>query len=157
MSDLFTGFNTTLPTVTIVVVGVSHWLASNIFWFGPLAVAVAIGLYLWGRTPNGRLRLDGFWLKLPVVGNLVTQLAVAQVTRSLATLLAGGITLVESWEIASESITNRELRRRSSSILSMIREGRPYGELGVCQLDSGPRFGYGWSGRALGKLARDAR
>jgi type IV pilus assembly protein PilC len=55
-------------------------------------------------------------------------MSVAQATRSLATLLAGGITLVESWEIASESITNLELRRRSSSILPMIREGRSFTE-----------------------------
>jgi type IV pilus assembly protein PilC len=62
------------------------------------------------------------------VGNLMTQLAVAQVTRSLSTLLAGGITLVESWEIAAEAITNRELRSRSSAILPMLREGRSFTE-----------------------------
>ncbi|MEJ7712343.1 MAG: type II secretion system F family protein [Pyrinomonadaceae bacterium] len=128
MSDLFTGFNTDLPTVTVVVVGVSHWLASNIYWFGPLVIMASIAFWLWARTPKGRLGLDGFWMKLPIVGKLVTQIAVAQVTRSLATLLAGGITLVESWEIASESITNRELRRRSSEILPMIREGRSFTE-----------------------------
>jgi type IV pilus assembly protein PilC len=54
--------------------------------------------------------------------------AQARRSRPLATLLAGGITLVESWEIASESITNLELRRRSSSILPMIREGRSFTE-----------------------------
>ncbi len=43
-------------------------------------------------------------------------------------MLAGGITLVESWEIAAESITNRELRRRSTQILPMIREGRTFTE-----------------------------
>lgn len=128
MSDLFSGFNTSLPTVTVVVVGLSQWMAGNLLWFGPLTIAAAFGFWLWARTPRGRLALDGFWVKLPVVGNLVTQLAVAQVTRSLATLLAGGITLVESWEIASESITNRELRQRSSSILPMIREGRSFTE-----------------------------
>lgn len=128
MSDLFSGFNTSLPTVTVVVVGISQWMSSNLLWFGPLAVAAGVGLGLWARTARGRLALDGLWVKLPVVGNLVTQLAVAQVTRSLATLLAGGITLVESWEIASESITNRELRRRSSSILPMIREGQSFTE-----------------------------
>jgi type IV pilus assembly protein PilC len=74
------------------------------------------------------LRVDSFLLKIPLAGNLVIQLSVAQATRSLATLLAGGITLVESWEIASESITNRELRRRSSEILPMIREGRSFTE-----------------------------
>ncbi len=128
MSDLFTGFGTNLPTVTIVVVGVSQWLASNIYWFGPLVIVASVVFWLWARTPKGRLGLDGFWMKLPIVGKLVTQIAVAQVTRSLATLLAGGITLVESWEIASESITNRELRRRSSEILPMIREGRSFTE-----------------------------
>jgi type IV pilus assembly protein PilC len=41
-------------------------------------------------------------------------------------LLAGGITLVESWEIAVEVITNRELRRRSATVLPLIREGRSF-------------------------------
>jgi type IV pilus assembly protein PilC len=59
---------------------------------------------------------------------LIKQLAVAQMTRSLATLLAGGITLVESWEIAAESITNKELRARSSATLPMIREGQSFTE-----------------------------
>jgi type IV pilus assembly protein PilC len=65
---------------------------------------------------------------VPLAGRLLVQLAVAQAARSLATLLAGGITLVESWEIASESITNRELRRRSAAILPLIREGRSFTE-----------------------------
>ena len=55
-------------------------------------------------------------------------LAVAQGARSLATLLAGGITLVESWEIAADSITNLELRRRSAAILPLVREGRSFTE-----------------------------
>src|SRR6185503_16613759 len=85
-------------------------------------------LFLWSRTAAGRMKIDSMLLKLPLVGSLVVQLSVAHATRSLATLLAGGITLVESWEIAAESITNRELRRRSSAILPMIREGRSFTE-----------------------------
>src|SRR5207253_4436593 len=65
---------------------------------------------------------------VPIIGTLLIQVATAQATRSLSTLLAGGITLVESWEIAAESITNRELRRKSSDILPMIREGRSFTE-----------------------------
>jgi type IV pilus assembly protein PilC len=128
MSDLFTGFGTELPTVTQIVVGLSNWLSSNIFWFAPLFIGGTVVLFLWSRTATGRLKVDAFLLKIPLAGNLVIQLSVAQATRSLATLLAGGITLVESWEIAAESITNRELRRRSSSILPMIREGRTFTE-----------------------------
>ena len=128
MADLFTGFGNELPTVTQIVVGLSTWLSSNIVWFAPLFIGGTVVLFIWSRTPSGRMMIDAFLLKIPLVGNLVIQLSVAQATRSLATLLAGGITLVESWEIAGESITNRELRRRSSSILPMIREGRTFTE-----------------------------
>ncbi len=128
MSDLFTGFATELPTVTQIVVGLSNWLSSNVFWFAPLTLGGAVALFLWSRTKQGRMKIDAFILRLPLAGSLAIQLSVAQATRSLATLLAGGITLVESWEIAAESITNRELQRRSSAILPMIREGRSFTE-----------------------------
>ncbi len=128
MSDLFSGFGTELPIVTQIVVGLSTWLSSNVIWFGPLFIGGTAAIFLWSRTKSGRLAVDAFILKIPLAGNLVVQLSVAQATRSLATLLAGGITLVESWEIAAESITNRELRRRSSDILPMIREGRSFTE-----------------------------
>ncbi len=128
MSRLFEGFGQSLPFITLVVVGLSNWMASNLWWFGPAVVAGGVGAFLWSRTPAGRLFVDRTLVKLPIVGQLLTQLSIAQVTRSLSTLLAGGITLVESWEIAAEAITNRELRARSSAILPMIREGRSFTE-----------------------------
>src|SRR6266851_10398233 len=102
MKDLFAGFGNELPMVTQIVLGFSKLLAGNIIWFGPLVIGVAIVLFLWSRTEPGRITIDGFLIKIPLAGNLIIQLSVAQATRSLATLLAGGITLVESWEIAAE-------------------------------------------------------
>lgn len=126
MSDLFAGFGNDLPTVTQIVLGLSHWLTGNLFWFGPLVVIGSVAFFIWSRTPSGRLTIDAFLLKVPLVGKLLIQMSASQAARSLATLLAGGITLVESWEIAAESITNLELRRRSSAILPLIREGRSF-------------------------------
>lgn len=126
MSSLFEGFNRELPAVTKIVIGISHFASTNFYWLVPTIIVAVIALYVWTRTPSGALNLDRFLLKLPIVNQLIRQLAVAQMTRSLATLLAGGITLVESWEIAAESITNKELRARSSATLPMIREGRSF-------------------------------
>jgi type IV pilus assembly protein PilC len=126
MSTLFEGFNRALPTPTLIVIGISHFASNNFYWFMPSLIIGAIALYLWTRTASGGLALDRFLLKLPIVSVLLRQLAIAQVTRSLATLLAGGITVVESWEIAAESVTNKDLRRRSSATLPMIREGRSF-------------------------------
>jgi type IV pilus assembly protein PilC len=129
MSSLFKDFSKTgLPMLTQVVVGISNWVTSNLFWFGPLLLISATAFIVWSRTPGGKLTIDRTILKIPIIGGLLIQVATAQATRSLSTLLAGGITLVESWEIAAESITNRELRRRSSAILPMIREGRSFTE-----------------------------
>jgi type IV pilus assembly protein PilC len=128
MSDLFAGFGGELPTVTKIVLGISGWLTGNVLWFAPLLIITVAVVLIWIRTPSGRLQRDALMVKTPLVGSLLIQLSVAQAARSLATLLAGGITLVESWEIAAESITNLELQRRSSAILPMIREGRSFTE-----------------------------
>ncbi|HEX8198013.1 MAG TPA: type II secretion system F family protein [Pyrinomonadaceae bacterium] len=126
MATLFSGITAgrSLPLLTRVVVSISNAVAGNFWWVFPLAIATIAGLYFWSRTEGGRLFFDRFFLKIPLVGNLIVQMTTAQVSRSMATLLAGGITVPESWEIASESVTNRELRRRSRSVLSSVREGR---------------------------------
>jgi type IV pilus assembly protein PilC len=128
MSELFVGFGNNLPTITRIVLALSNWMTGNVFWFAPLLIIVVAGSFLWSRTPPGRLMIDRFMLRLPLVGRLLVQMTTAQASRSMATLLAGGITIVESWEIAAESITNLELRRRSSAVLPLIREGRSFTE-----------------------------
>jgi type IV pilus assembly protein PilC len=126
MATLFKGIsqNRALPTLTVIVVSFSNAVAANFFWVTPLAIIIGVGIYAWARTPGGRLFFDRIKLRTPLIGKLTTQMTAAQVARSMATLLAGGITVPESWEIASESITNAELRRRSEEVLPMIREGR---------------------------------
>ncbi len=128
MSQLFEGFGKSLPTITLFVIGLSDFIAGNIYWLGPALIGGSLALYIWSRTPSGQLSIDRLLLKLPIVSQLIKQLSIAQVTRSLSTLLAGGIPLVESWEIAGEAITNKELRARSTAILPMVREGRSFTE-----------------------------
>src|SRR5713226_2094064 len=105
MSDLFAGFGNNLPTVTVIVLALSGWITHNAIWFVPTLIVGSVGLFLWSRTPSGRLTIDRFLLKLPLAGKLLVQMTTAQAARSLATLLAGGITIVESWGFAAESIT----------------------------------------------------
>lgn len=130
MSKLFLDLSKdrALPTITIIVTAFSNVVASNFFWIAPLAVIAGIGTYVWSQTTAGRLFFDRMFLRVPLGGRLIVQMTTAQMARSMATLLAGGITVPESWEIASESITNAELRRRSEAVLPMVREGRSFTE-----------------------------
>lgn len=130
MSDLFEGLSTSqgLPTVTLVVLTISKTLAENVWWFLPLLLVLVTALIIWLRTASGKLVLHKLLLRVPLVGNLIKQMTAAQLSRSLSTLISGGITVPDSWDISSQSITNLELRRRSQSVLPMIREGRSFTE-----------------------------
>ena len=130
MSDLFKGLsaNRGLPTVTVVVLAISNAVAANVWWLLPLILIVVGALVLWLRTENGRLILHKLLLRLPIAGTLIRQMATAQLARSLSTLLSGGITVPDSWEIAAQAINNMELRRRSQLVTPMIREGRGFTE-----------------------------
>lgn len=142
MSDLFKSLsaNRSLPTITLAVLWLSNNLASNIWWIGPLLIIVGLALFVWLRTDSGRLLLHKFLLRLPVAGALIRQMATAQLARSLSTLLAGGITVPDSWEIASQALNNLELRRKSQTVLPMIREGRGFTEA-LQQADWIPELG----------------
>ena len=130
MSDLFKSLsaNRGLPTVTVVVLAFANGISGNILWLLPLVIIIGLALYVWLRTPSGKLLLHRALLKIPIAGQLIRNMATAQLSRSLSTLLSGGITVPDSWEISSQSINNLELRRRSQSVLPMIREGRGFTE-----------------------------
>jgi type IV pilus assembly protein PilC len=130
MSDLFKGLSTKngLPTLTVVVLTISSTVANNIWWLLPMFLILVFATVIWFRTPPGKLLLHKFLLKLPLVGNLIRQMTMAQLARSLSTLLSGGITVPDAWDIASQAINNLELRRRSQGVLPLIREGRGFTE-----------------------------
>lgn len=130
MSDLFKGLsaNRGLPTVTVVVLSISTGVAGNAWWLIPLLLIGGVALYIWLRTESGRLLFHRLLLRIPIAGSLTKNMATAQLSRSLSTLLSGGITVPDSWEIASQALNNLELRRRSSAVLPMIREGRGFTE-----------------------------
>ncbi len=130
MSELFKSLNAKqgLPTVTVIVLSVSTTLSNNIIWIAPLLLVLGVFLYIWLRSPSGKLILDNLLLRVPLGGTLLRQVTTAQLARSMSTLLSGGITVPDSWDIASQAINNLELRRRSQAVLPMIREGRGFTE-----------------------------
>lgn len=130
MSDLFKSLsaNRGLPTVTVVVLSVSNFISGNIIWLLPLLIVVSLAIYVWLRTTSGKLLLHKFLLRIPIAGQLIRNMGTAQLARSMSTLLSGGITVPDSWEISSQAINNLELRRRSQAVLPMIREGRGFTE-----------------------------
>ena len=105
-ATLFAGLGAELPLPTRVVIGLSNGLVR----FMPF-VLVGIGAFVFGmrayyNTPNGRMAMDRLLLKLPVMGNLMRKIAVARFCRTLATLLASGVSILEALEITAKTAGN---------------------------------------------------
>jgi type IV pilus assembly protein PilC len=122
-SEFFTDFNSELPLLTQIVVGLATFMRRNALWiFGGAFVGGVFG-FRWLRTAVGRDVRDRILLKIPVVGGLLQRFAITQFTRSLATLLGGGTPLVPALENASEAIGNGFVSRRVASVVEKVREG----------------------------------
>jgi type IV pilus assembly protein PilC len=125
-SSLYDNIGGELPPITKFVVAVSSAVKANIYWILPALLIAGASFYSWRKTENGRRTIDRWILKIPIVGDLIKQLTMAQFSRSMGTLLRGGITVVESFQIGLQSIANRELLRSTEPALSKIREGKPF-------------------------------
>jgi len=70
------------------------------------AVAIIIGLKVWHGTPQGRFVIDTVILKLPVLGILMRKIAVGRFTRTLGTLIASGVPILEGLDITAKTSGN---------------------------------------------------
>jgi len=124
---LFTGFGAKLPLLTQMIVGVSGVVRS----YGLLvAVGVVIAVLLaraWLVSPAGRRSWEGLILRLPVIGPLVAQYAMARFCRMLGTLLAAGVPLINGLNVARRSLGNQILVDAVSNSIDLVKEGKPLG------------------------------
>jgi type IV pilus assembly protein PilC len=90
--------------------------------FTSLAALIA-GTLLWFRQPAQRKRLHAGILRLPYFGALARKFATAQVSRTLATLLSGGIPLVNALDIAARAVGNRSIADGLFIVAKQVREG----------------------------------
>lgn len=123
VTHIFEEVQQSLPPPTIVLIAISNFL-KNFWWL--LGVAI-LGLFLviraWLRTEPGRLIYDRIKLKMPLFGGLSQKTAVARFARTLATLLIGGIPLLDSLNIVKNIVGNKVLSKAIDSTAGRIRQG----------------------------------
>ena len=123
VTSIFASLGQQLPWYTRLLIFISDTLAG--FWWLILALVVG-GIYAfrrWKNTVPGRLRWDTIRLKLPVFGRLNLLVAVARFSRTLATLLASGVQLLQAMEIGINVLENARLELVVREAIGSIREG----------------------------------
>lgn len=95
--EVFTNFGADLPTPTLIVMGISDWFVGNWYIIFPVVIGSVIGfLEAWKRMLPVQIFMDRLMLKLPVFGDLVLKSTIARWTRTLSTMFAAGVPLVEA-------------------------------------------------------------
>ncbi|GIW52658.1 MAG: type II secretion system protein F [Gemmatimonadales bacterium] len=105
--NMFASVNLELPLPTRIVIGLSDILQGFWWLIGGTIAAVAFGIKRYYATPNGQLVLDRLMLKLPVLGDVLRKSAVSRFTRTLGTLIASGVSILEGLEITAKTAGNR--------------------------------------------------
>jgi type II secretory pathway component PulF len=89
----------------------------------------------WLVSPNGRRAWEGLILRLPVIGSLLAQFAMARFCRMLGTLLGAGVPLVNGLNVARRSIGNQILVDAVATSIDRVKEGKPMGQsLAECRV-----------------------
>lgn len=121
--DQFESMGQSLPLLTRIVIGLSD--AVRLGWWAILGgLALTVLLFLQGmRRPAFKLAFDGWLLRLPMLGKLIRDLNAARMARTLSTMIASGLPVLEGLQITAPTIRNAVLRRATEQMASDIREG----------------------------------
>jgi type IV pilus assembly protein PilC len=121
--EIFTDFGVPLPAPTLILIAVSNWVVD--FWY--LIPAIPVGFFLMykiiRKNRTGAYILDRITLKIPILGKIASKSAVARMARTLGTLIASGVPILEALTIARDTAGNEVFRRAFDHIHSSIREG----------------------------------
>lgn len=112
-----------LPLLTRLVIGVSNFLAA---WWWALLLGLGLGIFLWLRALKDegiRMKFDRFLLRLPLIGRLIRDLHAARLARTLSTMVASRLPLLEGLKLTTSTVHNRVLRAASADIAETVRTG----------------------------------
>ena len=125
---LYDQIGSKLPAMTVALLSFSKWLNHNLLWIALIVLGTGFGVYRFSITERGRDFVDGFRIRMPIFGKIWLKYQVALFSRTLSTLLTGGLPLVPSLETAARSISSRRVSKAVFKSISTVREGKSLAE-----------------------------
>jgi type IV pilus assembly protein PilC len=127
-AQLFAGLGSEMPFLTRMVIGASNFIADYIFFMVLVGVFAGVAISRWYKTPHGRRFIDTALLKIPVVGMLLRKIAVARFCRTLGTLTASGVPILDGLEITAKTAGNAVIEDAVMSVRKSVEEGKTISE-----------------------------
>lgn len=128
MSAMFTQSGQKLPELTQFVIDCSNFVQN--YWYVLLAVVIAIpmAVKMYYDTDSGRKQLDAVFIEIPVFGDLIKKSAIARFSRTLATLLASGVRIIDALEISSATTGNWMIEKALIETKEAVSRGKTLAE-----------------------------
>ncbi len=123
-AELYRSMDAQLPGPTLFLIALGTTAKNYVIGGFVGLIASIIGFRIWSRTPSGRIIVDRFLLKIPVVGEVWLKYQVAQFSRMLGTLLVGGIPLMQALNTAGDSLGTPVLVQVLQQATRLVREGQ---------------------------------
>jgi type IV pilus assembly protein PilC len=112
-----------LPQFTQIVLGISEVIKDHILITSGVGIVVVVLFMLFVRTKFGRRVFDKFKLKMPVVGPVITKVAISRFTRTLGTLVSSGVPILQALTIVKETSGNVIVANAVSAVHDSVKEG----------------------------------
>lgn len=126
--DMFESFGSALPMPTQIVVNLSDFMKSNFIWVILGIIVLGFAYKQYRNSKGGRKTTDEIFLKLPIFGDLLKKTAVARFTRTLGTMLASGVPILDSLEIVAKTAGNIVIEEIIYEVRGSIAEGQTIAE-----------------------------
>ena len=123
-ASIFIELGAKLPALTQLTVGLSNFVANNIVLLFLGIIILILGLRYFRRTHMGRRIFDRLLLRIPLFGSLLGKVAISRLTRTLSTLLSGGVAMLESLKITSSTTGNVIIEESVLDARRQVEEGR---------------------------------
>jgi type IV pilus assembly protein PilC len=121
--SFYEGLGAELPLATRILLATASGVRANLPWIVGAVAGGGLGLLYWLRRQGSGVAIDAALLRLPYFGGLMRMYATSQLMRTLATLLAGGLPLVNALDVAAASVGNRAMGQAVGGATGRIREG----------------------------------
>ena len=112
-----------LPWATQLLLDVTNSAGQWILGIAIILSLTGAWVYWWRTTPQGQWRIHWLLLNAPVLGPLFLKNQVIRLTRTLSTILGGGITLLSALQVTAQSMPNKVFARALNSVINHVREG----------------------------------
>ena len=127
-AELYSGMGQALPYPTQITIKVSNFFRAYFIYLAIGIAGIIVALRMYNKTEQGKFVIDGFLLKLPVMGDLIRKVAVARFSSNMSILLNSGVPILDGLAITAKTAGNKVVERAIMVSRTSISQGRTVAE-----------------------------